>query len=122
MVLLPMAPFVLASPAHADGPGRCYPPPCAVELPQKAAVAQTATLGGGSVVVAGSAEAAGSNGSPVPDVVVGLTAVVGSLTAVGLRRRRNIDRRVNPRAEPSRRRPAAVRNGRERENEQVAVS
>ena len=56
VALLPVASCVLASPARADGPGRCYPPPCAVGLTQNAAVTQG--LNAGRVVVAGSTEAA----------------------------------------------------------------
>jgi hypothetical protein len=84
-------------------------------------VAQAATLDAGPIVVAGSPEAAATSGSPVPDVTIGLTAVVGSLTVVGLRRRRNIVRRGKPEPEPSRPRPALVRKGRERGSERVAV-
>jgi hypothetical protein len=119
VALLPVASCVLASPARADGPGRCYPPPCAVGLTQNAAVAQG--LSAGPVVVPGSTEAAAGRGSPVPDVTIGLIAVVGSLSVVGLRRRRNIGRRGKQEPEPSRLRPALVRKGRERGSERVAV-
>jgi hypothetical protein len=122
MALLPLAPFVLASPAHAAGPGRCYPPPCALGATETAPVAEAATLGGGPVVVTGSPEAGPSHGSPLPDVLIGLTAVVGSLTVVGLRRRRNIVRRATAQTERGRPRPAPVRKGNERGTEQVALS
>ncbi|HTJ73930.1 MAG TPA: hypothetical protein VL337_01060 [Acidimicrobiales bacterium] len=121
MALLPVAPFVLASPAHAAGPGRCYPPPCALGATESAPVAEAATLGGGPVVVTGSPEAAASHGSPVPDVLIGLSAVVGSLTVVGLRRRQHLARRATAQAERGRARPAPVRQGNERETERVAL-
>ena len=122
VVLLPVASCLLASPARADGPGRCYPPPCAVGLTQTAAQAQAATLDAAPVVLVGSPETSAGAGSPVPDVTIGLTAVAGSLTVVGLRRRRNIARRARADAEPSRPRPALVREGRERGSERVALS
>lgn len=105
--LMVVGSWIVPTAASADGPGRCYPPPCALAPP--GAVAQAATLGSGPVVLEGSSGAASTHRSPIPDVALGLTAVIGSLTVVGLRRRMHIARRTAP--EPTPRRPRPVARG-----------
>lgn len=79
-----------ASAASAQASGRCYPPPCAVE----SGVGAQADLSEPAPVVG--AQALGRDRSAAPAVLAGLLAVMGSLTAVGLRRRAHIVRRELP--------------------------
>lgn len=81
---------VSVSVAAAQDRGRCYPPPCATEVPQPV----NAVLG--PAPVPGTPATAPDHRSPVPFVAMGLLAVAGSLTVVGLRRRSHIVRRNAP--------------------------
>ena len=81
---------VPVSPAAAQDRGRCYPPPCATEAPQPV----NAVLG--PAPVAGGPATDPDHRSPVPFVAMGLLAVTGSLTVVGVRRRNHIVRRNAP--------------------------
>ena len=95
--------------ANADGPGRCYPPPCSAQPSDGAAAGPDPAMP--SPVAAGTATA--DDRSPAPYVGIGLSAVIGSLAAVALRRRANIVRRSHVRpARPVRTVPADARRGR----------
>ncbi|MGH9265100.1 MAG: hypothetical protein ACRD1D_10460 [Acidimicrobiales bacterium] len=78
------------SPAAAQDRGPCYPPPCATEAPQPVSAVV------GPAPVAGGPATEPDHRSPVPFVAMGLLAVAGSLTVVGLRRRSHIVRRNAP--------------------------
>ena len=88
-----------ASAASAEAAGRCYPPPCAVEG------GAPADPSGPTPVVG--ARALSAERSAAPLVLVGLAAVMGSLTVVGLRRRTHILRRSPPVLAPRPSRPAS---------------
>lgn len=89
LILTVLCLVVGPSAAAAQSVGHCYPPPCAVQ-PAASAPAGPA---GATPTASGLGDAAGGR-SPVAVVAPGLLAVIGSLTAVGLRRRSHIVRRA----------------------------
>ena len=107
--LVAVGSWILPTAARADAPGRCYPPPCSLAPP--GAVAEGITVGSQPVVLVAPSETRPAGESPVPDVVIGLAAVVTSLSVIALRRRTLMARRTAPEPEPAAPRPSQVRRG-----------